>query len=264
MNYNNYIGNKFGKLTIIDIIKVGYGVFAKCKCDCGREATVLLRSILKGSTCSCGCKRRESLVARNTVHGMSHTRIYRCWASMIYRCENPKNKNYHQYGGKGIKVCSEWHDFLNFMVWADCNGYADNLTIDRIDSFGNYCPENCRWVTIQEQQQNKCTNNFLTFNGETHSIADWSRKVGIDAKLIWNRLSRGKTVEEALTKPPMHRERYLTYKGITDNIVGWARRFNFHKQTLYTRLSRNNFDLEYVVNHFGDLYLDSANTEVTK
>lgn len=259
----NFIGRRYGKLVVMEVIETQFGVFAKCNCDCGGVTAVLLDLLITGKYKSCGCKKSNSFVSCNIVQGMSHTRIYRCWASMIYRCENPKNKNYHQYGGKGIKICDEWHDFLSFMVWADKNGYKDNLTIDRIDHFGNYEPNNCRWITITDQQQNKSTTHYLTYNGETHSIGDWARKTGIDAKLILSRIVRGRTVEQALTdqvKPSSH---IIEYMGMKDNIIGWARRFNIHEHTFYTRLKRNNFDLEYIINHFGDMYLKDSNTEVT-
>lgn len=88
-------------------------------------------------------------------HGMTHTRLYQCWAYMKNRCTNPNNRFYHRYGGRGIKVCDEWLDFIPFMKWAFENGYHENLTIDRIDNDGDYCPENCKWSTQKEQAINK-------------------------------------------------------------------------------------------------------------
>ena len=90
-----------------------------------------------------------------TKHGMSHTRLYRCWMDMKTRCSNPKNRFFHRYGGRGIKVCDEWQSFEPFMEWALENGYSDSLTIDRIDNDKDYCPSNCKWSTQREQSQNK-------------------------------------------------------------------------------------------------------------
>lgn len=90
-----------------------------------------------------------------TTHGMSHTRLYQCWADMKTRCQCENNSFYHRYGGRGIKVCDAWQSFEPFMVWALANGYDDSLTLDRIDNDGNYCPENCKWSTQSEQSYNK-------------------------------------------------------------------------------------------------------------
>lgn len=88
-------------------------------------------------------------------HGMSHTRLYRCWSDMKNRCNNSNNRFYHRYGGRGIHVCAEWNAFTSFMEWALSHGYADSLTLDRIDNDGNYCPDNCKWSTQHEQSLNK-------------------------------------------------------------------------------------------------------------
>lgn len=88
-------------------------------------------------------------------HGMSRTRLYQCWSDMKQRCLNPNNSFYYRYGGRGIKFCDEWRDFTSFMEWALSNGYSDDLTLDRIDNDGNYCPENCKWSTQREQSLNK-------------------------------------------------------------------------------------------------------------
>lgn len=94
-------------------------------------------------------------VNHHVKHGMSGTRIYQCWQDMRQRCENPKNAFYGRYGGRGIKVCEEWSEFLPFYEWAMAHGYREDLTIERVNNDGDYCPANCKWATQHEQSLNK-------------------------------------------------------------------------------------------------------------
>jgi hypothetical protein len=124
---------------------------------------------------------------------------------MRSRCNNPKNKEYHRYGGRGIKVCNEWlNDFMVFQNWAMVNGYdvsapRGQCTLDRIDNDGNYCPENCRWTTAKEQANNTRRTRFIEFNGETHSVSEWGRRLGINQSTLNMRLNKyGWSAEKAL------------------------------------------------------------------
>lgn len=128
------------------------------------------------------------------------TRIYKIWFHMCSRCRNPKEKNYY---GKNITVCDEWkNDFLNFYLWSMDNGYTDELTIDRIDSNGNYEPSNCRWATYKQQNNNNCVNRKITYNGETHTIGEWGDITGMGRNLLYERIvTNGFPIEKALTAP---------------------------------------------------------------
>lgn len=133
-------------------------------------------------------------------HDVINTRIYRIWGNMVNRCSNENNPNYHSYGGRGIKVCDEWLSFPEFYKWALESGYDKSLTIDRIDNDDGYYPENCRWATVDQQANNKRSNKFITYNGETHTIAEWAKILGVKYKALHSRLSLGWTVERAFTQ----------------------------------------------------------------
>lgn len=135
----------------------------KCKCDCGNTTFVVTNSLNTGNTKSCGCISAELTSQRMRVHGLSNTRLYQIWSSMIGRCHNPNTPSFGQYGAQGIQVCAEWRNSVQaFCDWAMANGYQDHLTIDRYPNRnGNYEPNNCRWATYDEQAQNR-SNTKLT------------------------------------------------------------------------------------------------------
>lgn len=154
------IGDKYNRLTIIE--DVGYHVTSggnkqrmmKCKCDCEKIVFVSLNALRQNKTVSCGCYNLEKAGKHLTKHNLSNTRIYRIWKDMLRRCNNPNRINYKDYGGRGIKVCDEWKDFINFYDWSMNNGYEEHLSIERVDVNGNYEPDNCEWITNQQQKSN--------------------------------------------------------------------------------------------------------------
>lgn len=197
-------GQKFGRLTVIEPAFEGkHGWKWRCKCDCGNESFVY--GWLLGKTVSCGCFAREKSAERRKTHGKSHSRLMPIWLSMKQRCFNTKAKAYKSYGARGITVCDEWkNSFESFEKWAFENGYDETAhkglcTLDRIDNDGNYEPSNCRWITNAEQQRNKRSNRLITYGGETLSIAEWSRKLGIPDATIRGRLNRGRSIEDVLS-----------------------------------------------------------------
>lgn len=121
---------------------------------------------------------------------------------MKQRCNNPKNHAYKYYGGRGIKICDEWLEFKTFYEWAMKNGYEENLTIDRIDNDGDYCPKNCRWSNRFVQANNKRNNVFVEFNGDRKTISEWARIIGIKQPTLSNRINNlGWSIDKAFTTP---------------------------------------------------------------
>lgn len=177
-------GRKYGKLLVIcrkASNSKGNSMW-ECKCDCGKITVVSSNRLRSGNTKSCGCTHGES-------HGMANTRIYRIWQAIKNRCLNKNVKAYIYYGGRGITICEEWIKSFNaFYEWAISNGYADNLTIDRINVNGNYEPLNCRWVEMKTQNNNTRHNKFITKNGETHTITEWAEIIGIKPATLYARI----------------------------------------------------------------------------
>ena len=130
-------------------------------------------------------------MTKNKYARATTNRIFNIWRDMIRRCELPKRTNYKYYGGKGIKVCNEWHDFKTFVDWAFSNGYKDNLTIERINNNGNYEPKNCTWKSIKEQCKNRSSNKNVTANGETHTIMEWAKILNMNPCTLYNRKRSG-------------------------------------------------------------------------
>ena len=176
----------------------------KMKCSCG-ELFVAQPSDSKGVCRKCAM---EKLSAERTKHGESPkqgkrnaSKLYSIWVNMRNRCFNSENKSFAYYGGRGISVCDEWNEFLNFEKWAIQNGFEENLTLDRIDVNGNYEPENCRWISRKEQMRNTRSNHLLTYNGDTKAMAEWAEITGIPYSTLKQRINKyNYSVEKALNK----------------------------------------------------------------
>lgn len=208
----NIAGQRFGRLTVIERVESPRAQAQwRCVCDCGKETVVRSQDLRNGHTKSCGCYGLEVSASHTpsfSTHKESRSRLYRVWIGMKGRCNNCKNKAYSYYGGRGIKVCQDWDEsYALFRDWALANGYQENLTIDRIDVNGNYCPENCRWVSMKVQMNNTRANRRITLNGETKTMAEWSESTGLSYETIRNRTIKGKPADEVLQMLKAGREK---------------------------------------------------------
>ncbi len=177
-------GRTFGRLKVLRrSSNIGRRVAWVCLCGCGKEV-VLKAGNLKRGTQSCGCLVLEILRLRAT-HRMSGTPEHKSWSAMIQRCTNPNEKRYKDYGGRGIKVCQSWRLFENFI--RDMGRRPTGTTLDRKDNNGDYCPNNCRWATDEEQANNARSNVLITCAGKTQTLSKWAREVGIDVRAISQR-----------------------------------------------------------------------------
>ena len=190
-------GKVFGYLLVLSIAykkknKNGTKIYWRCRClKCGKEVVVAAHDLKSGHSTTCGCGRIGKFTTK--THGMSRTKIYYTWGSMMARCYNPNNKQHDKYGGRGIKVCERWHTFENF--YADVSilphfnekGYS----LDRIDNNGDYCPENVRWADINTQARNKRNNILVEYNGEEMTLPEAAEKSGINYDCLQRRYYRG-------------------------------------------------------------------------
>lgn len=203
--FHSVADGRFGRLTVVPGVKkkIDGKYHYLCKCDCGNEIYVLKQRLINGQTKSCGCFNRECTALRSTTHGMTNSRIYRIWRGMISRCECPGDgMNYIKYGTRGISVCEEWHKFELFYEWAKNSGYSNDLSIERIDNNGNYCPENCRWATNKEQANNRRNSLWIEFNGEIKTLAQWAEEYHVPYKTLYYRYIYMKwDIKKALTQP---------------------------------------------------------------
>lgn len=198
-------GQKFGRLTVLKIDKkVGRTYYWLCQCECGNLKVVRGSHLKSGKIQSCRCLQKETAKNLSTEHGLSRTKLAKVWDGIKERCYNPNNKSYKNYGGRGIKMSSEWkYNFIAFYKWAIENGYKDGLTIDRINVNGHYEPFNCRWITQKKQMNNTRVNVYITYNNETHTMQEWSEMTNISYSTLRGRYRRKWDIEKMLTTPTL-------------------------------------------------------------
>lgn len=194
-----------------------------CECQCGTRRLVRAADLRNGASKSCGCYQKQRASEARKKYDHMDNRLYSIWAGMCYRCTKPEHPSYYLYGGRGIRVCNEWLDsFECFARWASQNGYQDMLTIDRIDVDGDYCPANCRWATPKEQANNRRTCVYLEYKGELKTATQWAEEYHINPHTLMDRIQRGWSVEEAITRPMQRKCKGVTFHGITHTIKEWA------------------------------------------
>ena len=240
-NKPEWIGQKFGRLTVKKAVKANSGTHRShwewvCKCDCGKEVTAVPASIVLGTTRSCGCYAHEliSKLGKQSAHKYPTYQYKQLWwkyNAMKTRCNNSDSPRYADYGGRGIKVCEEWNNsFDAFVEWALSHGYEEGLTIERLDVDGDYCPENCIFITLEEQAKNKRNTIWVNYDGKRVRLIELCEKKGMPYRTVKRRIKRGWSVEDAIEKPTKVetladkcREYGISYTVVSDRInkLGW-------------------------------------------
>lgn len=205
----NLVGHRYGRLSVVKESHRANGVVWDCVCDCGEWHKAKTGHLRAGVVLSCGCAQRDA--GRETgrkhgykrgIHWLSHSPLHHCYDNMIARCYNPDNDRYPSYGGRGITVCEEWlGDRKEFYFWAVHAGWEQGLSIDRIDVDGGYSPENCRWVTMAQQQRNTTRSRFLEWNGVRMTVVEWAEHLGVRPQALQHRVTRGWDAERIFTQP---------------------------------------------------------------
>ena len=200
-------GGVFGRWTALNY--AGNGKYL-CRCKCGTERLVRADALKSGESLSCGCLSAELASKRFEKYPAHEKKLRHTYLSMLDRCDNPKAPNYRRYGGRGIAVCDEWRGesgFEKFCSWSWSNGFnletpSRDMTIDRIDNDGGYSPNNCRWVSCRENNNNRSVTLFYTIDGISKPLADWARVLNIPYATLYNRaIRRGWSVEDILATP---------------------------------------------------------------
>ena len=206
-------GQRFGRLVVKRFY--GYSKSGKkkwlCVCDCGKETVVDSHKLVIGHTKSCGCLHKDLLIERLTTHGGTNERLYGVWWDAKRRCERPYDKNYDCYGGRGIKLCKEWHDYSKFREWALANGYEESAkvqdcTLDRINVNGDYCPDNCRWIPMSEQRYNCRNTVYVQLDGKQYTLKQLSEMFGIPRDILYKRIVVYEWTAERATNTPYEKK----------------------------------------------------------
>ena len=226
----------FTRLTVLYYVgKYDDNHMWACECIDGNIRYVSGRALKSESVKSCGCLAKGHYLNINKTHGFSKEKMFNVWKGIISRCCNPKYNEYKNYGARGITVCEEWkNDYLRFKEDVGEKPSPEH-SLDRIDNNGNYCKENCRWATPEEQSNNKRTNAFIEYNGKTLTVQQWSRETGIKRGVINHRLSLGWDAEKILTTPVIKNE-LITYSGKSHSLNEWSKITGISWSTLNRRL----------------------------
>jgi hypothetical protein len=195
-------GMRIGSLIVIGRDKTKDRNYWLVRCDCGNIKSIFRGHLVAGRIDNCGCKTFAKRQKVKQTHGESKSRLFKIWIGMHTRCYNKTAKSYEVYGGRGIKICSEWmNDYTVFRDWALSSGYDEQKSIDRIDVNGDYDPSNCRWVDQTVQANNTTKNHRIFYNGKSHTLAEWARIKGFPVWTIQNRMKYGWSIEKIMETP---------------------------------------------------------------
>ncbi len=196
----NYAGTRFGRLVVLSRVeRAGHERLWLCKCDCGTEKKLAAANLISGRTRSCGCLKKATDGKASVTHGLSKHRVYAVWNVMIQRCHNPKNRQFIDYGARGISVCLRWRrSFANFVE--DIGLPGPGMTLERSNNSRGYSKSNCVWATRKVQNRNTRRNRLFTFRGKSQLLGDWAEELGIKFSTLASRLYLyGWSVKKAFT-----------------------------------------------------------------
>lgn len=190
----NIKGVQFGRLTALKIVGKTNGRVSvwECECECGKIHTASISQLRNGQVKSCGCLKRVDVP-------VATERLFRIWMGIKQRCNNPNDKAYKYYGGRGIALCDEWSEYKNFRKWAHSNGYNETLTIDRSNNDLGYSPDNCRWASMKEQNRNKRSNIYVIYEGKKITLGELAHQTGLSLPMLHRRYKAGYRDEKLWT-----------------------------------------------------------------
>ncbi len=238
-------GQSVGRWTVLDRAEnsAAGGTMWRCRCACGVERTINGIVLRDARSKSCGCLKSEVTTARSTKHGHANTGAltptYHSWVAMTQRCTNPKNAEYVNYGGRGIRICARWKTFANFL--ADMGEKPRGTSIERADNSRGYTKGNCHWSTPTEQARNKRNNRVISYAGRRQTMTEWANELGITPSSLAERIEEW-PLKRAMTAPahlPSERAKnvYVEFRGETHNLTTWARRLGISLPRLSARLA---------------------------
>lgn len=211
----------------------------QCRCGALFEASGSALRLRKQISCPACAKKRS--VALATKHGDFRSLEYRAYNSMKTRCYDPKNKRYSRYGGRGIKVCTRWlESYENFLADMGRKPTPEH-SLERKETDGDYCPENCIWATLTEQANNRSNNHRIEIGGITKNINEWASLTGVHRTVILRRMKRGLSGSALIEK---HVKPTIFFNGITDSYAGWEKRTGISRQTIAARLQKHGWPVE--------------------
>jgi hypothetical protein len=192
------VGTVSNGMTVMGHVKRDDRWDMQVLCHCG-ATTVMQKSNFRKSR-SCGCKAIEYMSITKTIHGEKRTPTWNSWNSMHQRCRQKSHKSYADYGGRGIAVCERWSEYVNFRE--DMGHRPPGTQLDRVDNSRGYSPDNCRWATCKQNNNNRRSSRLIEWRGETHTLTEWTEILGIDRMTVGKRLSSGWDIDRAFTVPP--------------------------------------------------------------
>ena len=244
-------GEKYGFLQAVEYrgrTKHNQAIWLfRCTAEgCGNEVEMPAHVVKSGNTKSCGCMTKKLKSISKTTHGASSSSVYGSYKSMLRRCNDPKNRMFHRYGGRGITVCERWlgpQGAANFL--ADMGEKpSPRHTIERINNDGPYSPENCRWATMAEQSENRATTRLIAVGEALMSQAAWDRTLGNGLNIVGDRIRRGWSAEEAVTTPKARHKHDITHDGKTMSAHAWEVELGFGHGTIAYRVKKLGWSIQ--------------------